>query len=124
MKSVVEHLGALVKDVEILLKEIEDLNEKIVRLKEERKKILKERPAPLKPGWKMPKAPVCPHCGVKVRAVAYFDTEEVSFSWDEWCGNCGNIIDYNDAYSDFDEWPFEVDRVYASDVENAGFEVE
>ena len=77
----------------------------------------------IKEGWKIPEAPVCHVCKTPVKAIAYFDIEEVSFSWDECCQCCDEILDVENRNSDFDEWPFEVDCVYISDLENAGFEV-
>lgn len=105
-----------------LSKVVKDLQEKLTKVTAERDKLVSSRPALLKDDWVMPEAPKCPNCGEALIAEAYFDNNEVSFNWSEWCDSCHNIVNVDQL--SFDVWPFKTDYIYPSDAEAAGFTVE
>jgi len=100
------------------------MEKEIKKLKKQKDLLLKQRPAPIKPGWKMPKAPICDYCGTAIKPVAYFDADGISFSWDECCRNCNKLHNHDPMPPYFEEWPFEVETVFKEDLIKIGFEIE
>lgn len=69
------------------------------------------------PGWTLPPAPVCDHCGATAVATAHHTGDGWTHGWG--C-ECGYYEGVNHAEI---EWPFVEDYARGSDWERAGFTV-
>ena len=84
--------------------------------------------ATVKPGWKMPEAPVCPMCGVLAIPVVEHTGDGWVCGWDCQSQTMCGPDDF--TWSDGDggigpchTWPFVEDYVWAHDWNGVGFEL-